>query len=108
MRTVLSLVALVMTVGAAPQSNPQNLGPSASLPRYLAEAAKQPANCRDRIVAVREERGLPRLDDKIDPPLLISAVATQIDGCSVLVMHGNRKDVRPLPSAGKPRLMPAR
>jgi hypothetical protein len=74
------------------------------------------ANCRDRIVAVRQERGLPPLEEgKAEPErppaaldrepfhpgeteaLLVYAVDREIDGCDVLVMAGNPEDVRPLP-----------
>jgi hypothetical protein len=70
-------------------------------------------NCRDRIVLVREERGLPKLERDTaspDEPLLIAAVDKRIDGCAVMVMHGNTSDVRPLPEfqEGSGQLMPAR
>ena len=56
--------------------------------------------CRDRIHTVREERGLPPLDrEAADPeePLLIAAVDHRIDGCSVMVMKYDSRDVRPIP-----------
>jgi hypothetical protein len=58
------------------------------------------AICRDRVHTVREERGLPRLErDTADPeePLLFAAVDHRIDGCSVLVMKHDSRDVRPIP-----------
>ncbi|MGN6497065.1 MAG: hypothetical protein ACTHK5_06965 [Tsuneonella sp.] len=70
-------------------------------------------SCRERIQQVREERGLPRLDRRIagpDRPLLMAAVDKRIDGCSVIVMRHDTRDVRPLPLAADaaPGLMPAR
>lgn len=59
------------------------------------------AVCRDRVHEVREERGLPKLDDKsanADEPLFIAAVDKRIDGCSMLVMRNDTSDVRPLPA----------
>ncbi|MDG6079538.1 hypothetical protein E3U23_10060 [Erythrobacter litoralis] len=59
-----------------------------------------PENCQDRIHHVREERGLPELNDAPATPdnaLLIAAVDHQVDGCDVLVMQEDTADVRPLP-----------
>jgi hypothetical protein len=56
--------------------------------------------CRDRIEAVRDGRGLPKLNrDNAAPaqPLLVAAVDKRIGGCSVLVMRNNTSDIRPLP-----------
>jgi hypothetical protein len=69
--------------------------------------------CRDRIEMVREERGLPKLERHTaspDEPLMIAAVDKRIDGCAVMVMHGNASDIRPLPEfeEGPGQLMPAR
>jgi hypothetical protein len=63
---------------------------------------------------VREERGLPRLQRENARPgeveaLMFYAVDRQIDGCDVLVMVSDPRDVRPLPppeSAGW-QLLPA-
>ena len=57
--------------------------------------------CRDTIHQVREERGLPRLERDSrtrEDPVMIAAVDHRINGCSVMVMHGNTSDVRPLPA----------
>ena len=66
--------------------------------------------CRDRIQAIRDERGLPRLDRdnaKPDEPLLIAAVDQRIGGCSVMVMRNDTSDIRPLPTEDGPaRLQP--
>jgi len=77
------------------------------------QAPPEPANCRDRVHAVREERGLPTLERGTaspDEPLFIAAVDKRIAGCSVLVMRQDLSDVRPLPARpeGPPRVMPAR
>ncbi|MGV3555334.1 MAG: hypothetical protein ACO1OD_08765 [Croceibacterium sp.] len=56
--------------------------------------------CRDRIHTVRQERGLPAMErETADPeePLLIAAVDHRIDGCSVMVMKYDSRDVRPIP-----------
>ena len=70
-------------------------------------------NCRDRIMQVREDMGLPPLMERQpaspDNPHLIYAVDRRQDGCSVMVMMGNRNDIRPLPEAaeGPIRMIPA-
>lgn len=56
--------------------------------------------CRDRIHTVRHERDLPAIErETADPeePLLIAAVDHRIDGCSVMVMKYDTRDVRPIP-----------
>ena len=65
-------------------------------------ARAAPAECRDRIATVRAERGLPLLDRRNAKPddadvLLFYAVDRNIDGCDVLVMAGDPRDIRPLP-----------
>jgi hypothetical protein len=72
----------------------------------------EPSECRDRIHTVREERGLPNIERKTAQPneYLIKAVDKRIDGCSVMVMHHDIRDVRPLPQGQPlpPRLIPLR
>ena len=93
--------------------------PPAPAPNIVAPAPNSPlappegrVPCRDTIHAVREERGLPQLRRESaspDEPLLIAAVDHRIGGCSVMLMHGNTSDVRPLPMPdGDARLLPAR
>jgi hypothetical protein len=56
--------------------------------------------CRDRVHTVRVERGLPALKGEEadrDEPLFIAAVDHRIDGCSVMVMRNDTRDVRPIP-----------
>jgi hypothetical protein len=70
-------------------------------------------NCRDHIMLVREERGLPKLERDTASPdeaLIIAAVDKRIDGCAVMMMRGNTSDVRPLPEfqEGPGQLTPAR
>ncbi len=66
--------------------------------------------CRDRIMDVRDERGLPRLDRDAragEDALLIAAVDKRIDGCSVMVMRNDTGDNRPIPTEeGPARLQP--
>ncbi|HYD24298.1 MAG TPA: hypothetical protein VEB68_05845 [Croceibacterium sp.] len=97
MRVVLPLVALALATGAAARE--------AALPEPIPGAIVAQigpkAVCRDRIHLVREERGLPKLEREpasAEEPLLIAAVDKRIDGCSVLVMRDDIRDVRPLPT----------
>jgi hypothetical protein len=103
MRIVLSLAALLLATAAAPAPR---VIPSDDPSEFV---ANQPANGRDRIETVRDERGLPKLDRENaapDQPLFIAAVDRRIDGCAVMVMYNNTSDVRSLPErpAGPPRL----
>ena len=72
-----------------------------------------PEACRDRITEARDATGQPPLLQREpaspDKPHAIYAVDRQQDGCSVMVMMGDRDDIRPLPDApeGPVRLMPA-
>jgi hypothetical protein len=119
----ISAVLLGTGAGAAPPAldTSGTLGspgsPSLALPqpplRDRGEVADPSAGavCRDRIEAVRDERGLPKLNrDKAasDEALLIAAVDRRIGGCSVMVMRNDTSDIRPLPrfQDGPPRLTP--
>jgi len=113
MRAALALIALALANGAAaepPAPTPANdivIPISPSFSQLPPPQGKVP--CRDTIHQVREERGLPPLDPDSaapEPPQLIAAVDHRINGCSVLVMHSNTSDVRPLPAMpdGPPRL----
>ena len=105
MKAALALLAAAPLVLAEPaQREPQDSAPQ------LGEA-DQPV-CRDRIEQVREERGLPRLDRQTatpDQPYFIAAVDHRIDGCSVMVMRQNTRDIRPIPKPDEraPLLRPA-
>ena len=98
LRTGVPLIALVLTAGA---SAPEAVPPE-PVPGTLNAPAEPEAACRDRIELVRQERGLPKLQrDTADPDeakaLMILAVDREIDGCDVLVMASDPRDVRPLP-----------
>jgi hypothetical protein len=114
MRFVLPILALSLPAAAfADGAPPSGRGESAQPSGRELQAPPEPANCRDRIHAVRDERGLPKLERDTaspDEPLFIAAVDKRIGGCSVLVMRQNLSDVRPLPELPQapPRLMPAR
>ena len=75
-------------------------------PRYLPDERV----CRDRIQAIRDERGLPSLDRGTaspDEPLLIAAVDQRNGGCSVRVRRNDTSDIRPVPTEeGTARLLP--
>jgi len=62
----------------------------------------QTDECRDRITHAREASGqspvLEREPASPDRPYAIYAVHREQDGCSVMVMMGNREDIRPLPT----------
>ena len=110
MRIALPVIALVLTTGAAPA--PEPVRPVLPTPMLEGPPGPGEAVCRDTIHEVREERGLPELEDKTanaDEPLFIAAVDKRIDGCAVLQMHNDINDLRPLPSrpSGPPRLQPA-
>ena len=114
MRIVLPLLALSLPAAAlAADALPPSGGGQARPTGRELQGPPEPANCRDRIHAVRHERGLPRLERDTaspDEPLFVAAVDRRIAGCSVLVMRENLSDIRPLPAVpeGPPRVMPAR
>jgi hypothetical protein len=115
MRAILSLSALVLSVGAS--AAPPQLAaivdsslalktepPSGASPRVFNTAPAQQdragVNCRGRIETARAERGLPKLqsdDAKAGEPLFIAAVDRLLDGCEVLVLRNDLSDIRPLP-----------
>ena len=112
MRTMLTLSALLLSTAAASQSNPQVTPNVLRKPMAGETATASQKVCRDRIVVAREARGLRRLEGEtpaIAKPMGIYAVDKRVGGCSMLVMHGNINDIRPLPqSTGEARMMPAR
>ena len=71
------------------------------------EAALQA--CRDAIRQAREASGQPPLLDREpaspEKPLAIHTVDRRQDGCSVMVMMGNREDIRPLPAPAEGPLL---
>lgn len=68
--------------------------------------------CRDTITQAREATGQPPLLQREpaspDKPQAIYAVDRRQDGCSVMVMMGDREDIRPLPlpADGAVRVLP--
>lgn len=65
------------------------------------------ARCAERIREVRRDRGLPELRREPAEPadaVLWSAVDRRIEGCTVLVRHGDPDDVRPFPEVRDGRL----
>ena len=67
--------------------------------------------CEQTITQVREANGQPSLRREGAAPEdaeMIAAVDHQIDGCSVMVMHNDTSDVRPVPEADdRVELIPA-
>ncbi len=110
MRVALSLIALLPATAASPP--PLELPAETAVPGTPSSSVRPVEGrvpCRDTIEQVREERDLPSLRRETatpDEPLLIAAVDHRIGGCSVLVMHNNTSDVRPLPALpkGPPRM----
>ena len=111
MRVAFPLLALTLATGAAAGPPQPEAAPGVVMPgpdtRLTPDEGRVP--CRDTIQAVREERGLPQLQRETaspDEPLLIKAVDYRINGCSVMLMHQDTSDVRPLPALpdGPPRL----
>jgi hypothetical protein len=108
----LPLAALALTAANAPQIVDAEADvPDADLSATSAEALDQ-ATCRDRITHAREASGQPPLLQRQpaspDKPHGIYAVDRQQDGCSVMVMMGDRSDIRPLPAPveGPVRIIP--
>jgi hypothetical protein len=100
MRIYIAIATLTLITSAAPAATPTPPVDSRTDPGVIKPF--EGAVCRDRIEQVRDERGLPRLEREAATPdeeLLIKAVDKRIDGCSVMVMHGNTADVRQLPAA---------
>ena len=68
--------------------------------------------CHNTVTLARAEAGLPPVapDSGSDDPLHILAVEKRINGCPVLVMARDHRDIRPMPKArdGRAMLKPAR
>lgn len=114
MRTfMLSLGGLALMGAAEP---PETSPPSQPVPalRVIEPLAPPPEHCRDQITKAREDAGKSPLLDRApaspDKPYHIYAVDKRIDGCAVMVMHGDVTDFRPLPERpeGPILLMPAK
>ena len=98
----LPLSALALIGAAEPYAPPPAPVPAI---REIAPLAPSPEQCRDRITQTREAAGKPPLLDRgpasPDKPYRIYAVDKRIDGCAVMVMHGDVNDVRPVPERPK-------
>jgi hypothetical protein len=94
----LPLSALALVGAAEPPSDSPVPHPAI---RQVELSVQSSEHCRDRITQAREDAGKPPLFDRApaspDKPYKIYAVDKRIDGCSVMVMHGDVSDVRPLP-----------
>lgn len=90
--------------GTGPVFNPEACEPYQDVRARL--------NCRDTIERVREANGQPALrreNAATESPPMIAAVDHRVDGCSVMVMHGDTSDIRPLPERSEgARVYPAR
>jgi hypothetical protein len=110
---VLPLAALAL-LGAAEPPAPQPPAEPVPAIREVVSIPPPAEHCRDRITHAREASGLPPLMDRgpasADNPYLIYAVDKRVDGCAVMVMKGNVKDIRPLPPRpeGPVLLLPAK
>lgn len=116
---VISAVALAgMAVAAEPadpaasatQEPPAEARPcDGSVPVFNPEGCPQKPidvdECEQAIEQVRDANGQPSLRrenaDDAQEAELVAAVDHRIDGCSVLVMHNDTADVRPLPEPGE-------
>ena len=110
MRRFAALTALLVCTAASLPPAPPLAEPEIRELQGPAEPGE--AVCRDRIHTVREERGLPAIERGTadpDEPLFIAAVDHRIDGCSVMVMRQNTRDIRPIPKPDEraPLLRPA-
>lgn len=94
-------VALSLLVPLAIASAVTATPPSDQRDRIIADQPQATIkNCRGKIETVREERGLPKLrreNAQRGDAMMILAVDKTIDGCEVLVMANDTRDVRPLP-----------
>ena len=116
MRLYLSALILPLLAGTAMAEPTESPGEAPDTPAgpfdnaRLLSGPPAPANCRDRIQAVRNERGLPELRrDNARPgaaeELMFLALDHTIEGCNVLVMADDPRDVRPLPAPDDGRLL---
>ncbi|MEE4315802.1 MAG: hypothetical protein V2I74_02355, partial [Erythrobacter sp.] len=96
----LPIAALALIAAKDTPAPPAMSEPEATMRElYLHNPAE--AYCRDRITKAREDAGKPPLIDR-EPaspgkPYHIYAVDKRIDGCAVMVMHGDVTDIRPTP-----------
>jgi len=102
MRLAPLLITLLFASGAAAQQADPLLPAKVSpVEPSVSDVPAGTKACTDRVRLVREARGLPQLERgpaRPGEPLIIKAVDHRIDGCSVMVMHYDTRDVRPLPT----------
>lgn len=98
---VFPLAALASVTAAAERTPPPPSGPDAAI-RELRPFEPSEQQCRDRITVAREAAGKPPLLEREpaspEKPYHIYAVDKRVDGCAVMVMHGDVNDIRPLPA----------
>ncbi|MDC8753276.1 hypothetical protein OIK40_01315 [Erythrobacter sp. sf7] len=108
------LAALALLGATGAPTSLQQAAESRATMREIQTLTPSPEQCRDRITQVRESTGKPPLLDRApaspERPHRIYAVDKRIDGCAVMVMHGDVSDIRPLPARpeGPVLQMPAR
>jgi len=103
-------LVLPLLAAAAASAIPATPAPTPATP---APTPAPRAACREAIMQVRAQAGLPALDRGNAQPgdgLLIAAVDKRIDDCRVLVMARDTRDIRPEPEFTQRRaeLLPAR
>jgi hypothetical protein len=111
MRIVLSLTALLLSTAVAAEVDTKSQVAASSLShaKVLLEDQERP-DCRNRVTHARGEQESPERQGEAGSPhkpLFLYALHKQVDGCSVLVMHGNVNNMRPLPNPTDPRMMRA-
>jgi hypothetical protein len=116
MQPVILPIAALALLGAAETPLPPAASTAqtdAASPTVKAQAPSE-QQCRDRITHAREAAGKPPLLEREpaspEKPYRIYAVDRRVDGCAVMVMHGDVSDIRPLPARpeGPILLMPAK
>lgn len=100
--------AALSLAASTPGADMADDGSHSSMPIFGA-AESGSAGCQDQITQAGEDKEFPKLDRQpasSDRPYLIAAVEQRVDGCSVMVMHNDKADFRPLPAppAGPARL----
>ena len=91
--TVLTLAALTLIASSASAQDEQA---EATVTQENAAKAEPETRCIDELQYAREE-GDTDLTRRAPNPLIIYAVAQEIEGCQVLVVANGNGDYRPLP-----------
>ncbi len=99
-------VAAILLSG---QSQPVPVMPSAEPDAQIVQMAEgEAAHCAEVIQQVRDANALTTLQRGPATPedgYLIAAVDKRVDGCSVMQMHGDVSDLRPLPEPAEETLL---